>query len=84
LPVSLGSMTALKNLCVSLRCLLFLSCCSSHFSLCARSDLGINQLSGTVPSSLGSITGLDGLCVTRRRQRSIHALTVSFLRNAVS
>jgi hypothetical protein len=74
IPSSLGSLTALQELCVR-RC-----CCCLHgmvlrrCAVCARSYLHVNQLSGTIPSSLGSLTGLQQLCVRRVADRPCTAL----------
>ena len=59
----------LISLCVpALLARLFFASDRTEIALRRASNLGANQLVGTLPSSLGSLTGLILLYVTRRRQ----------------
>ena len=63
----MGSLTGLTRLCV--RRAAGHPCTVLRRSACARSYLGTNQLSGTIPPSMGSLTGLQALCVHRAADR---------------
>jgi hypothetical protein len=56
---SIGLLTALTNLCVSLLLCWFLS----HDAVRVGRNLFVNQLSGTLTSYIGQLTALTGLCV---------------------
>ena len=70
IPTSLGSLTALKQLCVpayDAAASYYCHCAELRWPACVRSSLSGNQLSGSIPSSLGNLTQLMYLCVPRGR-----------------